>query len=84
MSERTIAQQTRDDEDHRLRMCGLLEDDVQNAHEWNDFCSRHFDFAIFAPPQMPPHGAKRGQGVGGAPPHRSSSALAPPPLPTPQ
>lgn len=47
MSERSPAQQMRDDDDHRLRVCGLLPNEREQL-EREDFESRAYDF-IFAP-----------------------------------
>jgi len=43
---RSPAQRAQDDEDERLLMCGLLEEPERLADDWEEFCSRHYDFVI--------------------------------------
>jgi hypothetical protein len=55
MSERTMHQRMRDDEDHRLRMCGDLEadrDDPRVRFEREDFEQGHYDFIFASPPAV--------------------------------
>jgi hypothetical protein len=79
MSERTYAQRLQDDEDHHLRMCGLLLD-ARDEDELEDREYEYHDFRFFARPALPPmERAKRGQVCW----EENATALAGMPGPTP-